>query len=118
MTAILDWIARDWPWFFILMVLGVFEDVRDFIVDTLRMLTEAASREKMRELELQGRQLASHAQQLLPEAYPHARCHVVPVISSDKVVAFLCKDHDVQLASDWGIRQEDLEKLQGREMDD
>lgn len=112
MIAVFDWLLSHWFLIFIFGVLGVFDDVRDFLVGIWNDVTGVRHKRRMKELKAQARiaRAARHAETAaLPKPGPCVHRNVTAVVSkADEVGAWLCKSCDAELPADWAIREEDL----------
>ncbi len=116
------WLFHDWNWVWIWVFWGViasfFEGVRDFLVDTWRLLVhgrqerEIALMKEKRKLARAEADLAAAQGQpaALPKPGPCVHRRVVPVIAAgeDAPSAWLCRNCEEQLPADWAVREEDL----------
>ena len=118
-NTILTFIADYWWLTFIAFSLGgaMVEDVRDFFIDTFRLIAETRHRHRMAEIKARAkaekRLAAAQAEPVLVPG-PCQHLHVTPVIDDlddDKTVAWLCKNEycSAQLPVDWATRKKDLQ---------
>jgi hypothetical protein len=112
MVTILNWALEHWFLIFILGVLGVFEDIRNFFVGAWKEITGTRHKRRMKELKAQERIARATAQSgaaALPRPGKCVHRDVAAVVSkADEVVAWLCKTCKDQLPADWAVREEDL----------
>jgi hypothetical protein len=110
--AVFDWLLEHWFLIFFLSMLGVFEGVRDFFVDTWDAVAGARHRRRMKEL--RARERIARANRYakaaaLPKPGPCVHRNVAAVVSrADEVVAWLCRSCDEKLPANWAVREEDL----------
>jgi hypothetical protein len=117
MIAVLDWALEHWFLIFLLLALGVFEDIRDFFLGTWEDVTRVRRKRRMKELRAQAALERARAGVMLDAPVAHGRpkpgpCvhrNVVPVVSkAEEVVAWLCRTCDSKLPAEWAVREEDL----------
>jgi len=100
---VFNWLLEHWFLIFLLFFFGIFKGIRDFIMDVLDRVVMIATRTRPSEQIDPGPALAPEK---LPGPCVHR--HVIPVISDEKVVAWLCRSCDQKLPADWAVREEDL----------
>jgi hypothetical protein len=115
--AVLNWSLNHWYVFFWLVVLGVFESVRDFFLSAFEAIAGIGERKHQRRIEeiRAGSPqpppgwVAPSAAIAVKKPGPCVHRNVVPVVAADESVsAWLCKSCDTQLPADWAVREEDL----------
>lgn len=111
----LNWCAEHWFLIFFLSAMGVFEGVRDFLavmIEAIASIGGTRHKRRMKELRLQARIAAREGEgnraAIAPVPGPCVHRNVVPVVSDEAVVAWLCRSCDTRLPADWAVREEDL----------
>jgi hypothetical protein len=120
----LAWLGAHWGVLFFLWFLGVFSGVRNFVLDTLSVIT--GHPRPSREIELGDEdeddededdepapavRAPAPAGPSAPEKKPGPCVHrrVTRIMSvDDELVGWLCTNCDTRLPADWAVREEDL----------
>lgn len=116
MAAVLTWVGHHWGLLFLLWFLGVFSGVRNFILDTLSVIT--GHPRPVRELEWdddddddddEEDEQPTPQPAVTKRPGPCVHRNVSPIVSvTDEVVGWLCKTCTKRLPADWAVREEDL----------
>ena len=116
MIPVFNWLLEHWFLIFLLFFFGIFEGIRNFIMDVLDRMVAIATRNRPPAVQTApspaspepaaAPALPAEQEEKLPGPCVHRR--VVPVISDEEVVAWLCRSCDKKLPADWAVREEDL----------